>query len=286
MAEINKTEWLEEYLKMWTPKERMGRIHKVTTFDPTYHAYPEGVYLLDDDCRAHTAISVVDKEHNGHIIHDGMAWDLLARAVEGEGTKVAGVLEQMLKVQITCCAGLQNKLERIATELERIADAIEDGITPPPAPTPKKTLFIAEPDRHEVSGDVRVYTSAITSIVEDAEGQPWTITDDFSTYPSWATVSTDKGHVYITTDGSKPGKGKNDPWHIEPGRTVFSVSPDRHEVTDERRVYKSAVTSVVDDAEGQPWTIAVDTSSIPSWATLSTDEGHVYITTDGSKPGK
>ena len=286
MAEINNTEWLEEYLKMWTPKERMGRIHKVTTFDPTYHAYPEGVYFLDDDCRAHTAIYVVDKEHNVHIIHDGMTWDLLARAVEGEGTKVAGVLEQMLKVQITCCAGLQNKLERIATELERIADAIEGGITPPTPPKPKRTDFYVTPDRHEVTEDKKVYTSAVTSIVEDAEGQPWTITDDFATYPSWATVSTDKGHVYITTDGSKPGKGKNDPWNIEPGRTEFSVAPDRHEVTEDKKVYTSAVTSVVDDAEGQPWTITDDTTTYPEWATISTDEGHVYITTDGSKPGK
>lgn len=286
MAEINKTEWLEEYLKMWTPKERMGRIHKVTTFDPTYHAYPEGVYLLDDDCRAHTAIYVVDKEHNVHIIHDGMAWDLLARAVEGSGAKVAGVLERMLTAENTCCAGLQGKLKRIGDQLERIANAIEDGITPPPAPTPKKTLFIAEPDRHEVTEDRKVYTSAVTSIVEDASDQPWTITDDVSTYPEWATVSTDKGHVYITTDGSKPGKGKNDPWHIEPGRMEFSVTPDRHEVTDEWRVYTSAVTSVVDDAEGQPWTITDNPATYPEWATVYKDEKHVYITTDGSKPGK
>lgn len=226
MAEINNTQWLEEYLKMWTPKERMGRIHKVTTFDPTYHCYPEGVYLLDDDCRAHTAIYVVDKNHNVHIIYDGMAWDLLAHAVEkglleislklSEGDKgLTGILERMLKAQNTCCAGLQEKLKRIGDELERIADAIDEGggtITPKPE---KKTLLLAEPDRHEVTEDKKVYTSAITSIVNDVPEQPWTITDDFDTYPSWATVSTDKGHVYITTDGSKPGKGKNDPWREE-----------------------------------------------------------------------
>lgn len=234
MAEINNTQWLEEYLKMWTPKERMGRIHKVTTFDPTYHCYPEGVYLLDDDCRAHTAIYVVDKNHNVHIIYDGMAWDLLARAVEkglleislklSEGDKgLVAVLERMLKAQNTCCAGLQEKLKKIGDELERIADAVEGGAKPKPKPDPdpepkpeKKTLLLAEPDRHEVTEDKKVYTSAITSIVEDVPEQPWTITDDFATYPSWATVSTDKGHVYITTDGSKPGKGKNDPWNIEP----------------------------------------------------------------------
>lgn len=229
MAEINNTQWLEEYLKMWTPKERMGRIHKVTTFDPTYHCYPEGVYLLDDDCRAHTAIYVVDKEHNVHIIYDGMAWDLLARAVEkglleislklSEGDKgLVAVLERMLTAQNTCCAGLQAKLQKIGDELERIADAVEGGAKPKPKPDPepkpeKKTLFLAEPDRHEVTEDNTVYTSAITSIVKDVPEQPWTITDDFATYPEWATVSTDKGHVYITTDGSKPGKGKNDPWN-------------------------------------------------------------------------
>lgn len=220
MAEINNTEWLEEYLKMWTPKERMGRIHKVTTFDPTYHAYPEGVYFLDDDCRAHTAIYVVDKEHNVHIIHDGMAWDLLARAVE-EGARsialkiekqdsgVAGVLEQMLTAENTCCAGLQEKLKRIGDQLERIADAIEGGIippTPPSPPKPKRTDFFVTPDRHEVTEGKTVYTSVVTSIVEDAEGQPWTITDDPATFPEWVTVSTDENHVYITTDGSKPGK--------------------------------------------------------------------------------
>lgn len=232
MAEINNTQWLEEYLNMWTPKERMGRIHKVTTFDPTYHCYPEGVYLLDDDCRAHTAIYVVDKNHNVHIIYDGMAWDLLARAVEkglleislklSEGDKgLVAVLERMLTAQNTCCAGLQAKLKKIGDELERIADAVEGGAKPKPKPDPepkpeKKTLFLAEPDRHEVTEDKKVYTSAITSIVNDVPEQPWTITDDFATYPDWATVSTDKGHVYITTDGSKPGKGKNDPWDIEP----------------------------------------------------------------------
>lgn len=234
MAEINNTQWLEEYLNMWTPKERMGRIHKVTTFDPTYHCYPEGVYLLDDDCRAHTAIYVVDKDHNVHIIYDGMAWDLLARAVEkglleislklSEGDKgLTGILERMLKAQNTCCAGLQEKLKRIGDELERIADAVEGGAKPKPKPDPdpepkpeKKTLFLAEPDRHEVTEDKKVYTSAITSIVKDVPEQPWTITDDFATYPDWATVSTDKGHVYITTDGSKPGKGTNDPWNPEP----------------------------------------------------------------------
>ena len=232
MAEINNTQWLEEYLKMWTPKERMGRIHKVTTFDPTYHCYPEGVYLLDDDCRAHTAIYVVDKEHNVHIIYDGMAWDLLARAVEkglleislklSEGDKgLVAVLERMLAAQNTCCAGLQEKLKKIGNELERIADAVEGGAKPKPKPDPepkpeKKTLFLAEPDRHEVTEDKKVYTSAITSIVRDVPEQPWTITDDFASYPSWATVSTDKGHVYITTDGSKPGKGTNDPWNPEP----------------------------------------------------------------------
>ena len=253
MAEINNTQWLEEYLKMWTPKERMGRIHKVTTFDPTYHCYPEGVYLLDDDCRAHTAIYVVDKEHNVHIIYDGMAWDLLARAVEEgansivlqleKGNKsLADILNEMLKAHNTCCAGLQEKLKRIGDQLERIgnntdgingdikriadssesikddikriADKIDEGggtITPS-----KKTLLLAEPDRHKVTEDKKVYTSAITSIVKGVPEQPWTITDDFATYPEWATVSTDKGHVYITTDGSKPGKGKNDPWNIEP----------------------------------------------------------------------
>lgn len=232
MAEINNTQWLEEYLKMWTPKERMGRIHKVTTFDPTYHCYPEGVYLLDDDCRAHTAIYVVDKNHNVHIIYDGMAWDLLARAVEkglseislklSEGDKgLVAVLERMLTAQNTCCAGLQAKLKKIGDELERIADAVEGGAKPKPKPDPdpepeKKTLLLAEPDRHKVTEDKKVYTSAITSIVKDVPEQPWTITDDFATYPDWATVSTDKGHVYITTDGSKPGKGKNDPWDIEP----------------------------------------------------------------------
>ena len=250
MAEINNTQWLEEYLKMWTPKERMGRIHKVTTFDPTYHCYPEGVYFLDDDCRAHTAIYVVDKEHNVHIIYDGMAWDLLARAVE-EGAHsivlqmekgdsgLSDVLERMLKAQNTCCAGLQDKLKRIGDELKRIADNT-DGInvdikriadkidnggggTPKPKPEPdpepkpeKKTLLLAKPDRHKVTKDKKVYTSVITSIVKDVPEQPWTITDDFATYPSWATVSTDKGHVYITTDGSKPGKGTNDPWNPEP----------------------------------------------------------------------
>lgn len=233
MAEINNTQWLEEYLKMWTPKERMGRIHKVTTFDPTYHCYPEGVYLLDDDCRAHTAIYVVDKNHNVHIIYDGMAWDLLARAVErglleislklSEGDKgLVAVLERMLAAQNTCCAGLQTKLKKIGDELERIADAVEGGAKPKPKPDPepepepepeKKTLFLAEPDRHEVTEDKKVYTSAITSIVKDVPEQPWTITDDFADYPDWATVSTDKSHVYITTDGSKPGKGKNDPWN-------------------------------------------------------------------------
>jgi hypothetical protein len=232
MAEINNTQWLEEYLKMWTPKERMGRIHKVTTFDPTYHCYPEGVYLLDDDCRAHTAIYVVDKNHNVHIIYDGMAWDLLARAVEkglleislklSEGDKgLVAVLERMLTAQNTCCAGLQAKLKKIGDELERIADAVEGGAKPKPKPDPepepepepeKKTLFLAEPDRHKVTKDKKVYTSVITSIVKDVPEQPWTITDDFATYPSWATVSTDKAHVYITTDGSKPGKGTNDPW--------------------------------------------------------------------------
>ena len=253
MAEINNTQWLEEYLNMWTPKERMGRIHKVTTFDPTYHCYPEGVYLLDDDCRAHTAIYVVDKNHNVHIICDGMAWDLLARAVEEgansivlqleKGNKgLSDILNEMLKAHNTCCAGLQEKLKRIGDQLERIgnntdgingdikriadssesikddikriADKIDEGggtITPS-----KKTLLLAEPDRHKVTEDKKVYTSAITSIVNDVPEQPWTITDDFDTYPSWATVSTDKGHVYITTDGSKPGKGKNDPWNIEP----------------------------------------------------------------------
>ena len=232
MAEINNTQWLEEYLNMWTPKERMGRIHKVTTFDPTYHCYPEGVYLLDDDCRAHTAIYVVDKNHNVHIIYDGMAWDLLARAVEkglseislklSEGDKgLVAVLERMLTAQNTCCAGLQAKLKKIGDELERIADAVEGGAKPKPKPDPdpepeKKTLLLAEPDRHKVTEDKKVYTSAITSIVNDVPEQPWTITDDFATYPDWATVSTDKGHVYITTDGSKPGKGKNDPWDIEP----------------------------------------------------------------------
>ena len=232
MAEINNTQWLEEYLKMWTPKERMGRIHKVTTFDPTYHCYPEGVYLLDDDCRAHTAIYVVDKNHNVHIIYDGMAWDLLARAVEkglfeislklSEGDKgLVAVLERMLAAQNTCCAGLQTKLKKIGNELERIADAVEGGAKPKPKPEPepepeKKTLFLAEPDRHKVTEDKKVYTSAITSIVKDVPEQPWTITDDFATYPDWATVSTDKGHVYITTDGSKPGKGTNDPWNPEP----------------------------------------------------------------------
>lgn len=231
MAEINNTQWLEEYLNMWTPKERMGRIHKVTTFDPTYHCYPEGVYLLDDDCRAHTAIYVVDKEHNVHIIYDGMAWDLLARAVErglleislklSEGDKgLVAVLERMLAAQNTCCSGLQSKLKKIGDELERIADAVEGGAKPKPKPDPdpdpkpeKKTLFLAEPDRHEVTEDKKVYTSVITSIVKDVPEQPWTITDDFDTYPDWATVSTDKSHVYITTDGSKPGKGTNDPWH-------------------------------------------------------------------------
>lgn len=227
MAEINNTQWLEEYLKMWTPKERMGRIHKVTTFDPTYHCYPEGVYLLDDDCRAHTAIYVVDKEHNVHIIYDGMAWDLLARAVErglleislklSEGDKgLVAVLERMLAAQNTCCSGLQAKLKKIGDELERIADAVEGGAKPKPKPDPepeKKTLLLAEPDRHEVTEDKKVYTSAITSIVKDVPEQPWTITDDFADYPDWATVSTDKSHVYITTDGSKPGKGTNDPWH-------------------------------------------------------------------------
>lgn len=234
MAEINNTQWLEEYLKMWTPKERMGRIHKVTTFDPTYHCYPEGVYLLDDDCRAHTAIYVVDKNHNVHIIYDGMAWDLLARAVEkglleislklSEGDKgLVAVLERMLAAQNTCCAGLQAKLKKIGYELERIADAVEGGAKPKPKPDPepepepeKKTLLLAEPDRHKVTEDKKVYTSAITSIVNDVPEQPWTITDDFASYPSWATVSTDKGHVYITTDGSKPGKGTNDPWNPEP----------------------------------------------------------------------
>ncbi len=236
MAEINNTQWLEEYLNMWTPKERMGRIHKVTTFDPTYHCYPEGVYLLDDDCRAHTAIYVVDKNHNVHIIYDGMAWDLLARAVEkglleislklSEGDKgLVAVLERILTAQNTCCAGLQTKLKKIGDELERIADAVEGGAKPKPKPDPepepepepeKKTLLLAEPDRHKVTEDKKVYTSAITSIVKDVPEQPWTITDDFATYPDWATVSTDKGHVYITTDGSKPGKGKNDPWNIEP----------------------------------------------------------------------
>lgn len=231
MAEINNTQWLEEYLKMWTPKERMGRIHKVTTFDPTYHCYPEGVYLLDDDCRAHTAIYVVDKNHNVHIIYDGMAWDLLARAVEkglleislklSEGDKgLVAVLERMLAAQNTCCAGLQAKLKKIGDELERIADAVEGGAKPKPKPDPdpepkpeKKTLLLAEPDRHEVTEDKKVYTSVITSIVKDVPEQPWTITDDFADYPDWATVSTDKSHVYITTDGSKPGKGTNDPWH-------------------------------------------------------------------------
>ena len=234
MAEINNTQWLEEYLNMWTPKERMGRIHKVTTFDPTYHCYPEGVYLLDDDCRAHTAIYVVDKNHNVHIIYDGMAWDLLARAVEkglseislklSEGDKgLVAVLERMLSAQNTCCSGLQAKLKKIGDELERIADAIDGGAKPKPKPDPepepepeKKTLFLAEPDRHEVTEDKTVYTSAITSIVKDVPEQPWTITDDFASYPSWATVSTDKSHVFITTDGSKPGKGTNDPWHPEP----------------------------------------------------------------------
>lgn len=236
MAEINNTQWLEEYLKMWTPKERMGRIHKVTTFDPTYHCYPEGVYLLDDDCRAHTAIYVVDKNHNVHIIYDGMAWDLLARAVEkglleislklSEGDKgLVAVLERMLTAQNTCCAGLQAKLKKIGYELERIADAVEGGAKPKPKPDPepepepepeKKTLLLAEPDRHKVTEDKKVYTSAITSIVNDVPEQPWTITDDFASYPSWATVSTDKGHVYVTTDGSKPGKGTNDPWNPEP----------------------------------------------------------------------
>lgn len=251
MAEINNTQWLEEYLKMWTPKERMGRIHKVTTFDPTYHCYPEGVYLLDDDCRAHTAIYVVDKEHNVHIIYDGMAWDLLARAVErglleislklSEGDKgLVAVLERMLAAQNTCCAGLQTKLKKIGDELERIADAVEGGAKPKPKPDPepepepepeKKTLFLAEPDRHEVTEDKKVYTSAITSIVKDVPEQPWTITDDFADYPDWATVSTDKSHVYITTDGSKPGKGKNDPWNIEPEpepevkRGFFTIYP-------------------------------------------------------------
>lgn len=235
MAEINNTQWLEEYLNMWTPKERMGRIHKVTTFDPTYHCYPEGVYLLDDDCRAHTAIYVVDKNHNVHIIYDGMAWDLLARAVEkglseislklSEGDKgLVAVLERMLKAQNTCCAGLQEKLKKIGDELERIADAVEGGAKPKPKPDPepepepepeKKTLLLAEPDRHEVTEDKKVYTSAITSIVNDVPEQPWTITDDFASYPSWATVSTDKGHVYVTTDGSKPGKGTNDPWNTD-----------------------------------------------------------------------
>lgn len=233
MAEINNTQWLEEYLKMWTPKERMGRIHKVTTFDPTYHCYPEGVYLLDDDCRAHTAIYVVDKNHNVHIIYDGMAWDLLARAVErglleislklSEGDKgLVAVLERMLAAQNTCCAGLQSKLKKIGDELERIADAVEGGAKPKPKPDPdpepkpeKKTLFLAEPDRHEVTEDKKVYTSAITSIVKDVPEQPWTITDDFADYPDWATVSTDKSHVYITTDGSKPGNGTNDPWGEE-----------------------------------------------------------------------
>lgn len=234
MAEINNTQWLEEYLKMWTPKERMGRIHKVTTFDPTYHCYPEGVYLLDDDCRAHTAIYVVDKNHNAHIIYDGMAWDLLARAVEkglleislklSEGDKgLVAVLERMLTAQNTCCAGLQAKLKKIGDELERIADAVEGGAKPKPEPEPdpepkpeKKTLLLAKPDRHKVTKDKKVYTSVITSIVKDVPEQPWTITDDFATYPDWATVSTDKSHVYITTDGSKPGKGKKDPWNIEP----------------------------------------------------------------------
>lgn len=252
MAEINNTQWLEEYLKMWTPKERMGRIHKVTTFDPTYHCYPEGVYLLDDDCRAHTAIYVVDKNHNVHIIYDGMAWDLLARAVEEgansivlqleKGNKsLADILNEMLKAHNTCCAGLQEKLKRIGDQLERIgdntdgingdikriadssesikddikriADKIDEGggtITPS-----KKTLLLAEPDRHKVTEDKKVYTSAITSVVNDVPEQPWTITDDFATYPSWATVSTDKGHVYITTDGSKPGNGTNDPWNTD-----------------------------------------------------------------------
>ena len=235
MAEINNTQWLEEYLKMWTSKERMGRIHKVTTFDPTYHCYPEGVYLLDDDCRAHTAIYVVDKNHNVHIIYDGMAWDLLSRAVEkglseislklSEGDKgLVAVLERILTAQNTCCAGLQAKLKKIGDELERIADAIDGGGgTPKPKPEPdpepkpeKKTLLLAKPDRHKVTKDKKVYTSVITSIVKDIPEQPWTITDDFATYPDWATVSTDKAHVYITTDGSKPGKGKNDPWNIEP----------------------------------------------------------------------
>ena len=249
MAEINNTQWLEEYLKMWTPKERMGRIHKVTTFDPTYHCYPEGVYFLDDDCRAHTAIYVVDKEHNVHIIYDGMAWDLLARAVE-EGAHsivlqmekgdsgLSDVLERMLKAQNTCCAGLQDKLKRIGDELKRIADNTDGinvdikriadkidnggGITPKPKPEPdpepkpeKKTLLLAKPDRHKVTKDKKVYTSVITSIVKDVPEQPWTITDDFATYPDWATVSTDKGHVYITTDGSKPGNGTNDPWNTD-----------------------------------------------------------------------
>lgn len=232
MAEINNTQWLEEYLKMWTPKERMGRIHKVTTFDPTYHCYPEGVYLLDDDCRAHTAIYVVDKNHNVHIIYDGMAWDLLARAVEEgansivlqleKGNKsLADILNEMLKAHNTCCAGLQEKLKRIGDQLERIgdntdgingdlkriadssesikddikriADKIDEGggtITPKPE---KKTLLLANPDRHKVTEDKTVYTSAITSIVKGVPEQPWTITDDFATYPEWATVSTDKG---------------------------------------------------------------------------------------------
>lgn len=242
MAEINNTQWLEKYLKMWTPKERMGRIHKVTTFDPTYHCYPEGVYLLDDDCRAHTAIYVVDKNHNVHIIYDGMAWDLLARAVEkglseislklSEGDKgLVAVLERMLTAQNTCCAGLQAKLKKIGDELERIADAVEGGAKPKPKPDPepkpeKKTLLLAEPDRHKVTEDKKVYTSAITSIVEDVPEQRWTITDDFATYPSWATVSTDKGHVYITTDGSKPGKGKNDPWDTGGGDKPGGDKPD------------------------------------------------------------
>ena len=328
MAEINNTQWLEEYLKMWTPKERMGRIHKVTTFDPTYHCYPEGVYLLDDDCRAHTAIYVVDKNHNVHIIYDGMAWDLLARAVEEgansivlqleKGNKsLADILNEMLKAHNTCCAGLQEKLKRIGDQLERIgnntdgingdikriadssesikddikriADKINEGggtITPS-----KKTLLLAEPDRHEVTEEKKVYTSAITSIVKDVPEQPWTITDDFATYPSWATVSTDKGHVYITTDGSKPGKGKNDPWNIEPEpkpekKTLLLAEPDRHEVTEDKKVYTSAITSIVKDVPEQRWTITDDFATYPEWATVSTDKGHVYITTDGSKPGK
>lgn len=288
MAEINNTQWLEEYLKMWTPKERMGRIHKVTTFDPTYHCYPEGVYLLDDDCRAHTAIYVVDKEHNVHIIYDGMAWDLLARAVEkglleislklSDGDKgLTGILERMLKAQNTCCAGLQEKLKKIGDELERIADAIDGGgTTPKPDPKPdpdpepkpeKKTLLLAEPDRHEVTEDKKVYTSAITSIVKDVPEQPWTITDDFATYPSWATVSTDKGHVYITTDGSKPGKGTNDPWDIEP-EPQPKPEPDPEEV--KRGFFTIYPSDAAEDA-----ILSVGASSITGKIRL-TYSAHIY----------